>query len=215
MTALSPHPRTVATPPRHGSQMLLGAMLVVAGAVLLLAQAEVFVSPWPALPALLLLLVGGAIAVEGLRGTWNGTLFGLAIALTVMAALATSAANSWHMTTGGVGDRMYAPQSMTEMQDRYELGAGNLGLDLRQLALPAGTTHLAVDVGMGEIEVLVPEGLAVAVSADSGTGEVVLFGDQQGGLGVNRDYETPGYDGADQRLSLDLSVGMGRIEVTR
>jgi predicted membrane protein len=215
MTALTPDPRLAAAPTHHRGHTLLGIVLVVAGVLLLLSRAGVVVSPWPALPALLLAIAGVAIAIEGLQGRWNGTLIGLAVVLTIIAGVSTTATNSWDATSGGVGDRAYTPQSVADMQERYELGAGSLQLDLRQLDIPQGTTQLAVDVGMGEIQVRVPEGVAVGVQADSGTGEVVFFGDQQGGLGIDRTYETPGYADADQRLDLDLSVGLGRIEVTR
>src|SRR5687768_6572445 len=109
MTALSPDPRTFDRPePGRRGHTWLGAALVLAGGVLLLSQAGLFASPWPAIPAFLLILVGGAIVVEGLRGVWHGTLVALAVALTVITALSTTASNTWHMTSGGFGERTYA-----------------------------------------------------------------------------------------------------------
>lgn len=216
MTAVSPGPSVVGTPaPQRRGHTLLGSLLVIAGAVLLLAQVGVLASPWPAIPALLLVAAGGAIALEGFRGVWHGGLVGLAVILTFITALSTTAANSWHMTAGGMGDRMHAPLEMTDLEEHYELGAGTLVVDLRQLTLPEGTTPLTADVGMGEIEVRVPDDVAVNVTADAGTGEIVLFGEQEGGLGLDRTYATPGYEAAGRKLQLELNVGMGRIEVTR
>ncbi len=51
---------------------------------------------------------------------------------------------------GGVGQREYRPTSTVDLRDRYELGIGDLVVDLRDTDLPAGDVPLEVDVGLGQ-----------------------------------------------------------------
>ena len=53
---------------------------------------------------------------------------------------------------GGVGERHYRPASMADLHDRYELGMGELDIDLRDLELPPGDTPLEIDLGIGDVQ---------------------------------------------------------------
>jgi hypothetical protein len=183
--------------------------------LLFLLQVGVFVTPWPAVPAMLLVGLGVAIVIGGMRGMWHGVLVTFAVLLTLFTAVSVTATTTLDIPIAGTGDRTYTPQDVTELEPRYELGAGTIQVDLREMTFPEGTTPVAVDIGVGEARLRVPEGIAVRVSADSGTGEVELFGETHGGLGVDRAYVSPGYEEAGRRLEIDVHVGMGRIEVTR
>jgi predicted membrane protein len=114
----------------------------------------------------------------------------------------------------GVGDRVHRPTSMAELDGRYELGAGNLQLDLRGLELPAGTTEVSASVGAGEVTVWVPADVAVEVEAGTGAGDLDILGRRSNGLGPRVSHSVPG-DGGDARLVLDLSAGVGSVEVRR
>ncbi|MGH8839773.1 MAG: LiaF domain-containing protein, partial [Jiangellaceae bacterium] len=89
--------------------------------------------------------------------------------------------------------------------------------DLSQVAFADGdTASLAVDQGVGELVVIVPPDVDVAVNADLGVGELQTFDDTSGGMGQERritDLGTDGRGGGDLRLDLDL--GIGSIEVRR
>ena len=61
---------------------------------------------------------------------------------------------------------------------------------------------------------IVPEGLAVRVEARATVGNVRVFEDEEGGLGVEREAG-PGLDGRAAVLQLVLSVGLGEVEVRR
>ena len=99
---------------------------------------------------------------------------------------------------GGIGQREYRPGTTAELRDRYELGIGELVVDLRDTDLPKGDLPLDVDVGMGQAVVVVPEDVCVATDADVGMGNVALFGSDHGGIDV--DYEdAPGSAARDSR----------------
>ena len=51
---------------------------------------------------------------------------------------------------GGIGEREYRPATMSELRDHYEIGIGDIDVDLSDLDLPTGRTDLDIDVGLGE-----------------------------------------------------------------
>jgi phage shock protein PspC (stress-responsive transcriptional regulator) len=114
---------------------------------------------------------------------------------------------------GGVGEREYSPASTTDLRDRYELGVGDLVVDLRDTDLPAGDVPLEMDVGVGQAMVIVPEDVCVAANADVGIGNVRMFGRDNGGIDV--DFEDSPDAAPDvTRLVLDADVGLGQVRVT-
>ncbi len=132
---------------------------------------------------------------------------GLAFAL----AVATIAAAHVDLS-GGVGDHLYRPQSLGEVRRGYQLGAGRLEIDLRNVAFPAGTTRLPVRLGMGELVVLVPRGVCVATSARIGGGFVGALERRSAGLDVNWS-ERPAPPVGTPRLLVDGDVGLGALLV--
>jgi phage shock protein PspC (stress-responsive transcriptional regulator) len=113
---------------------------------------------------------------------------------------------------GGVGDRFYRPQSLSEVHGGYRLGAGRLEIDLRNLAFPAGTTQLRVRLGVGQLVVLVPRGVCVATSARIGAGYVGALERRSAGLDVNWS-EHPSPPPGTPRLMVDGNVGLGALLV--
>ena len=78
--------------------------------------------------------------------------------------------------------------------------------------MPAGTTAVEARVGIGELDVRLPDGVAVDVVASSGLGQVQVLGREEGGLASR--IETSAGDG-DRRLRLDVRGGLGQVRVER
>jgi phage shock protein PspC (stress-responsive transcriptional regulator) len=113
---------------------------------------------------------------------------------------------------GGVGERDYRPASITDVRDRYQLGIGELTIDLRDADLPAGDTPLEVDLGMGQAWVIVPDDVCVATRAEVGMGQVVAFQTDNGGVDV--DFEDSRDARPDRsRLVVDADVGVGALRI--
>jgi hypothetical protein len=113
---------------------------------------------------------------------------------------------------GGVGEREYRPASITDLRDRYEIGLGELTVDLRNADLPAGDVPLELDVGVGEAMLIVPEDVCVATSADVGVGNVSVFGRDNGGVDI--DFEELRDAAPDvTRVVLDADIGVGEVRV--
>ena len=113
---------------------------------------------------------------------------------------------------GGVGDRDYRPSSAADLQDEYQLGIGQLIVDLRQTDLPPGDVAMKVDLGVGEARVIVPEGVCVATKAHVGVGEARTFERHSEGIDVDVD-DQPGARPTRTRLLVDADVGVGSLRV--
>jgi hypothetical protein len=194
-------------------RLLLGLALVVAGLVWLLDQAGVNV-PWRLLPSLALIAVGVAVLVRP-RGTHVGPLIVVGIVLSALVLLATAARLDGGVVGGGAGNRLERPTTLADLRPSYQLGAGELTIDLRDLVLPDGTTRLRARVGTGRLVVRAPAGVALRVDGGAGIGQFQALGEEQQGFGANTTVTGPDYQTATRRLDLDLRVGVGQIEVQR
>jgi phage shock protein PspC (stress-responsive transcriptional regulator) len=165
-------------------------------------------APISAYPAVVLAACGVMLLVGAFYGRAGGLIF-----VGLIAALATLAATAVQDISAGQIDTK--PTTAAAVEDRYELGAGEVILDLtdlpgRELEDLDGKT-IEVDVRLGHILVVVPDdGLDVEVESNiEGAGESVLFGDRRDGS-MDRSYSTPDTDPA---LTLKLEVLFGQIEV--
>jgi phage shock protein PspC (stress-responsive transcriptional regulator) len=116
---------------------------------------------------------------------------------------------------GGVGQRDYHPTSVAALRPEYRVGAGQLNLDLRDMALPAGRTDVKLVVGVGEALVRVPEGTCIATDAQIGVGQADLpYDSGNGGLDVTVDRRVPPA-GERRVLHVQADVGVGHLQVDR
>jgi len=189
--------------------VLVGALLVLVGIGWLLDAAGVGV-PWRAVLPVALIAVGLACVAGAFQGRQHALMV-VGVALTVVLSVAVAA--DWDFDVplaGGVGDRTERPTTPADLTG-YELGVGNLVVDLRQLQVPPGTTAVEARVGIGELVVEVPQGVSVQVVASSGLGQVQVFGDEDGGIASRIDASSE--QGGDRRLELDARVGLGEVRV--
>ena len=213
---------------------LIGLALVAVAGAILLSRATL----WPHGDAwVLLLLAGGvilwvtrhgagaaaatadhdpaALAAEDsrrVRRVFRGLLiaFGTLVALVLVAAAIFAAV--FHVQLGhGIGDRSYFVTSTSELRQKYDLGIGNLTVDMRELELPVGKTHVKARVDIGDLDVVVPPGVAVQVHGDAQAGRVEILGR----LGDGRDVDRTVLQNGPRVLVLDAHVGAGRVHVTR
>ncbi len=213
-------PAAPLSPPRRRSilgRLAVAAGLLVAGAAALLENLGLFQLNTRRLLALLLLVVGVALVI----GAWWGTARWLIVigVLLVPALFATSAVallfGPFHGDHHGwFGDRARRPTSRAQVAQPFELGFGDLTLDLTALPLSADPTHVVARIGAGNITVIVPEGVDVTVNTKVRAGDVRVFGHREHGVGLKPTYHASGTPGAG-RLLLDLRAGAGGVTVTQ
>jgi phage shock protein PspC (stress-responsive transcriptional regulator) len=159
------------------------------------------------IPALLV-VAGGAIAA----GAFLRPVRWLVLpALTVAMAAGIVAAADIDFD-GGIGQREYRPASSVDLRDRYELGIGELVVDLRDTDLPKGDVPLELDVGIGEARLIVPDNVCVATDADVGMGNIAVFGRDHGGVDIAYE-DAPDAKPTRTRVLLNADVGVGEVRV--
>jgi phage shock protein PspC (stress-responsive transcriptional regulator) len=161
----------------------LVATVVIVAGAAILAGAFLKPVRWLVLPAVALALAAGTVSASGID------------------------------LDGGVGEREYRPASTTDLRERYELGMGELVVDLRESDLPSGDVPLELDLGIGEARLLVPDDVCVAAAADIGMGHVSFFDRDHGGIDLDF-AERPDVEGDSTRVLLDAEIGMGELRVS-
>jgi hypothetical protein len=192
--------------------LVLGLVLVAAGVLWLLETTDAVAVPWAALAPVALIVVGIGLVAASRTGAGTGGLLTVGIILAVVSTL--FAAVDLRLA-GGVGQRREQPRTATDLRDSYELAAGQLVLDLSDLGLPPGSTRIRASVALGELQVIVPEGVALLAEGEVSAGEVQLVERSAEGLGARTTFRSPGFSDQDRRLELHLSVGLGKIELRR
>lgn len=115
---------------------------------------------------------------------------------------------------GSIGQRTRTPATVADIPAEYELGVGELVVDLRRLDWPRGGTpvDVALRVGMGHALVLVPEDVCVASDAQAGLGYVGVLGSEAGGADLDEQEGTVDRT-RNPALRLTADVGIGALEV--
>lgn len=203
---IPPGPRGTPTP-----QLVAGGVMILIGLLWLLERTGAVDFTVTAVLAIATMVVGISLMILARRGAHTGLIiFGTVLGLL---ALLTAAA-PLEGFQGGVGDRLVEITSVDDIEPDYNLSMGKLTIDLTELSEFQGEATLNASVGMGELVVVVPENVGVEVTARSGAGEVEIFGQQIDGMGLDQTFRSPGFDDPDDILFLDISVFLGRVEVT-
>jgi phage shock protein PspC (stress-responsive transcriptional regulator) len=206
-------------------------LLAVAGAVLL-SRADL----WPDGDAWVLFLIAGGMILWIVRPRGNtataaagpveraaqdsrrmrsalrgfGIFLASLVVLVLLAVAALLAVFDVHVGRG-IGDNSYTVTSTQELRRDYRLGIGSLDLDLSRLHLPVGETHIDTSVDIGDLHVIVPQGIALRAHGDAQAGYVSLLGDTDDGRNADVDVKEAGR----RVLVLDADVGAGSIRVDR
>jgi hypothetical protein len=116
--------------------------------------------------------------------------------------------------TGGIGDRVWQPTSVAQLQPAYRAAVGSMTVDLRQVPFRVGVTHVTASVAVGRLLVEVPPGVVVDLTAHSGIGTVVYEnGTVQAFTQSALSRGTASHPAA--QLVLDAEVGVGQVQLLR
>jgi phage shock protein PspC (stress-responsive transcriptional regulator)/predicted membrane protein len=189
---------------------VLGLLLAAAGLLALLGVLGVEI-PWDIALAVGAIAVGVAVAAGPLLHVRTGGLFVVGL---LLAALAVFVSTVDIRFEGSVGDKTVSPATASDLDRKYDIAAGQLVLDLREIELPAGETHVEANVGVGELTVRVPENTDLEIDASAGAGDVEVFGRRVEGW--NQDLHVNALNPTStSKLVVDAHVGLGNVTVER
>ena len=211
-------PTPIAAPPEPPPPPSVLGRITVAAALLLIGLVALIQNLSPLdvtadqYAALGLVVVGAGLLVGARFGRSRGL---IVLGVILMVVMAAAAALPDIPVTSSAGQQTWTPVTVTDLRDRYQLGMGELQLDLTGLRLePGQQVAVAAAVGVGQLVVDVPPETTVDVDATSSLGEVTAFDRDSEGTNATVDHVKPGPEGS-PTIALDLSVGMGQIEVSQ
>jgi phage shock protein PspC (stress-responsive transcriptional regulator) len=189
--------------------------LAVAGIALaiLLTRAAL----WPTANAgwILLLVVGLAILWISRSERRMGRII-KALTVLVVAALAAFVAAivlafSWFNVSlsDGAGNHSYTPATAAAVAPSYKLGLGRLRIDLSGITTGLRQLHVKARVGIGDLRVIVPQGVPVQVTANAKVGNIKVLGTTDSG------HNASIRKGSGGGLTVDARIGLGNVEVVR
>ncbi|MEO8518274.1 MAG: PspC domain-containing protein [Dermatophilaceae bacterium] len=157
--------------------------------------------------------IGLLLVVLGLAGWRAGFVAFLAVILAFTAWSSAVVPTGIHLG-GPLGDRTWTPTTVTSTA--YDVSIGTGVLDLRELPKDGlSEATIPAHVGIGELKVIVPEGLTVRVVGQVGLGNIVAPGDQNNGQdGKDVSRTIPVGDGPTE-VVVDAGVGIGQLTVVK
>ena len=209
-----PRRRTVPAEPRSVlSRLVLAALLVAVGVLGMvdLAGARIPASAYFAVP---LTVVGAGLVI----GAWYGRARGLIAAGVVLAIplAVVGTVESWDLAKVG-GNVTWAPTSIEQLTDVYQLDIGNGTLDMSNVDFNGRNERVEVRVDVGNLTIVVPPDVDAEVTAQVDVGNANVFGREWSGIGQSEQTVVDvGGDGpGGGKVSITASVDLGDLEVRR
>ena len=93
-------------------------------------------------------------------------------------------------------------------------GTGDITIDLSSSALHEGENIVHCNLGMGDLEIIVPANVPLKASCTAGIGDIHILGKRGDGFGAKLEHQDPDYANADKKIYLVAKVGLGDIRVS-
>jgi len=186
-------------------RLTLGTVFVVLGLLAILDTSDLIRPAFSHYMAVAVGIIGVGLLVGSVFGRSRGLIFAGIVLIPIMLASSVVTARF----EGGWGDPVFRPATLGEVDNHYTLTGGDMEIDLRRIDLGGDIVEIEGDLGFGRLLVLLPEGVGLDLTAHVGFGDLIVFGDHNGGVDVDRRIRVDG-EGV---FELDLDVGFGALEV--
>ena len=115
------------------------------------------------------------------------------------------------------------------MSLQFETGAADVNLDLSELIVrelkfssgassskilmpkKAGKTHAKIETGAASVVIKIPDGVGAIIRAQGGLSSIMI--DPQKFVKKGKEYFSPGWETAENKIDLSVEVGVGSIEI--
>lgn len=205
-----PEPRGVLT------RIVLGLAALTVGVLWLLDVSDVTALGPGRIMSAALLVIGVGLLVGTVVGRGRGLIAAGVLLLPVVMVLQVLEPLPVNVFSGdgqAVGSSVVTPLDEADLQDTYQVGAGELRLDLREIDFTQDH-QVSAQVGLGEVTVVVPDDVSVELIGRVGAGELWLLDRRTDGVGLERTV-VDDVAGSDARLVVEVNVGFGEGRVER
>lgn len=113
-----------------------------------------------------------------------------------------------------MGDLRLKPVSVDSAGLKADQGAGDVVIDLSTTALHEGENLVLCNLGMGDLEVIVPANVPLRANCTAGIGDIHILGKKSDGFGAKLDHQDADYPNADRKIYLIAKVGLGDVRVS-
>ena len=228
-TPAAPAPRPPLAPRQITPVLGFAAGAIVLGAALVAGALTTWFADrvgWPGNHislgmAAALAVIGLGALIAGASGRRTGWIAPFAI-LGIIATLLSSVSPVGLRQPWRVGDNSFSPATV-QGAGPYELGAGQLNLDLSDSTLdadPSTVQTVQARVGAGEVRLVVPDGTSVRVHAAARAGGLTAFESNEapdstfeaGGIDFERTLD---YGTGPTQLVVEAEVGVGQIIIRK
>lgn len=208
-------------PPAPKPRSYLGAATLSLALIAVGTLVALNVSGVTDIPPVVVLATGlGVLGLGLLVGTFFGRarwLLSIAIPLLGVTMLAAVLPSDLRLGTE-IGDYTWAPTTTADTAEEFRLDIGTAFLDLTDLVLsPTAPTDVDASVGIGTLEIVVPEGVRVLIDGSVGAGTIEIEGlPDASGTQASVVDEVPGVIPAGApTINLTADVSFGTLEVSR
>lgn len=208
-------PGDLPAPPSVLGRVTVAAALILVGATALLDTLTGVDVALASYVALALTVIGAGLLVGARWGRARGLIPLGVVAVVVLTVTSIVSQLPTDSIVGGIGQRIYRPETVAELEDTYRLGLGEMQIDLTRLELEPGE-DIAVDATMsiGSLQVQVPDDVGVEGQASTALGEIDALDHTGEGTNPRVTLSEPGEEGS-ATITLDLSTTIGEIVVER
>ena len=212
-------PAPAPAPKRRRGRSMIGSLTVATllaytGAAMTLGRLDAIEVDISVFFAVALAVTGAGLLASAFAVAARGLIL-LGVALCVPVLLLAGSDVRWGT---GAGETRVSVADLSELNDEYRHGIGQLIVDLRDLD-PERTDHsVDLSLGIGELRVYVPDSVATTAEIAVGAGNSEVRGagilwEAADGLGISRTTTVPPSGETTGVLRLEMDVGIGEAEV--
>jgi hypothetical protein len=183
----------------------MGTVFIVLGLMAILDTSDLIRPAFSHYMAVAVGIIGIGLLVGSVLGRSRGLIFAGVVLVPIMLASSVVTARFG----GGWGDPVFRPATVRELDSHYTLTGGDMEIDLRRVDIGGEVVEIEGDLGFGRLLVKVPQGVGLDLTAHVGFGDLIVFGDHNAGVDVDRQIRVDG-EGV---FELDLDVGFGALEI--
>lgn len=162
-----------------------------------------------------ILLLLAVLGILGSPGQAVGVIFGAILIMMGLYVLMRFRPGGGTARDALAGSIRRSGPDWTLQHERYQMGMGEIRLDLTQAHIPEGEHRIDLECFMGSIAVTVPRIVGVSARGHCTLGSVSILGEKADGVGRTVAIRSADYTESSRKLLIEADVMMGEIRIDK